>query len=349
MQKPIYKIKIGSNTFDVSTDKINAALSINVDCDLNIPLDAFKIVFKANDNTGAIKAGDDVTIELGYDPEKLQLKKVFTGKVDNVEKKLTEVTVAGFSLASDMTKKKVHQVYEKQSAGLIVKDLASKAKVKVKDADDGISFPMYTVDDTKPIYGHMRELAGLCGFDVFMSIDGEVVFKKYKEGKPSELKYGVNVIDIITRQRTPEATSVKVYEESPASTKGSDKSHWLSKSPMGGSAGLGDLLYTVWNPAIKDKGTADTVAKNKKEQLSVSMVGTVRALGDPAIVLGSTIEIKDMPDKSLNGKYEVTGVSHVFSMIDGFVTTVGWAKKGKGESTPDKAEGEGKEAAGDLL
>jgi phage protein D len=324
MLKPAYQVKIGSETYD-STNNAEA-LSINVDCDINIPLDEFRIVLRHGDKV-PIRTDDRAVIELGYEDS---LKKVFTGAVDTVEPGISSVIVNGYSAAAPLTRIRTHQIYEKQTAGAIVKDLAGKANLRVKTAEDGISFPMYVVDESRPLYGHMRELAGLCGFDLFMTPDGEVMFKKYQKKKAVPFTYGQDIVAMSARSVTPPATSVKVFEESPSSFKGADTAHWLSKKVIGGTSGSGDQVHIINHPAIRDKDTADKVAVAALETLSVSKVGVLRTMGEPAVGLGDTIEVKEMPDARMNDTFEVTRVSHAFNMDEGFVTTFGWIKKPSG-------------------
>ncbi|HTX44196.1 MAG TPA: hypothetical protein VMC61_05660, partial [Methanocella sp.] len=204
MQKPAYKVKIGSETFDSTTS--SEILSILIDCDINIPLDIFSILFKPGDKAAAIKKGGEVAIELGYEGA---LAKVFTGIVDAVEPKVTGTAVKGYSAAAAFAWLKIHQVYEKQTSGAIVKDLAQRAKIKVKMAEDGISFPMYVVDDSKSTYEHMKELAELNGFDLYMTPDGQVVFKKYASKTPKPFKYGRDILKSVVQELTPSTTNVK--------------------------------------------------------------------------------------------------------------------------------------------
>jgi predicted nucleic acid-binding Zn-ribbon protein len=322
MLKPAYKVKIGPETYDSTTS--SEIVSINIDCDINIPLDIFKIVFKPGDKAGSIKKGDLVTIELGYEGS---TSKVFTGAIDAVEPRVGSTVASGYSVAATLTRLKIHQIYEKQTAGAIIKDLVQRPGLAVKDASDGISFPMYVVDDSKSVYDHMLELAQLCGFDLFMTNEGTVMFKKFEEKKPSPFKYGRDILKATVQQVTPSYTGVKVFEESPSSTKGEDTAHWLSDSVLGGTAGSGDQWFTIRHPAIRDKDSADKVAVAKLESLLVSLKGMIMTIGNPKVGLGGTIEIKEMPDERMNGKFEVVRASHAFNMEQGYVSTFGWIKK----------------------
>jgi len=322
MQKSAYKAKIGSTTFDSSISP--EIISISVDLDIDVPSDSFNITLKPGAKTINIKNGDPVIIEFGYEGS---LNRVLTGTVDTIEPKISEVGIYGLSLISILSSQRVNQVYEKQSAGAIVKDLAGRAGIAVKKVEEGISFPMYVVDDTKDVYTHMRELARKCGFDLFMNGEGGLVFKKYARQTPRPFKYGRDIIEAEVYESTPIAACVKVYGESSASFKGADTAHWITKKLVEGVAGKGDVTFLIEDPVIRDKDSAEKVATAFLERIMTPLSGTLKALGNSHVGPGDTIEIKDMPDSRMNGEFEATSISHVFNKAEGFVSTVGWMKK----------------------
>jgi hypothetical protein len=322
MQKPAYKVKIGSAILDSTTNQ--EIISISVDLDINVPSDSFKIALKPGTKASAIKNGDAVVIEIGYEGA---LNKVLTGAVDTIEPRISEIVVSGLSTISILTGTRMNQVYEKQNAGAIVKDLASRAGIAVKDAEDGLSFPMYVVDDTKDVYMHMNELSRKCGFDLFLTGDGRLVFKKYARQNPKPFKYGRDIIEAEVYEPNPIAACVKVYGESPSSFKGTDTSHWATKKVVEGVAGSGRMTFLIADPVIRDKDTADKVAIALLETIMIPLSGTLKAIGNARVGLGDTIEIKEIPDSRMNGEFEATSVSHIFNKTDGFVSIVGWVKK----------------------
>ena len=322
MQKPAYKLKIGSTIFDSSMSP--EIISISVDLDINVPSDSFKITLKPGTKTGNIRNGDPVIIELGYENS---LTKVLIGTIDSIEPKISEVGIYGLSLISTLSSQKINQVYEKQSSGAIVKDLAGRAGLAVKEVEEGISFPMYVVDDTKDVYTHMRELARKCGFDLFINGEGDLVFKKYARQTPRPFKYGRDIIEAEVYESKPIAACVKVYGESSASFKGSDTAHWITKKVVEGIRGSGDVTFLIEDSVIRDKDSAEKVATAFLERILTPLSGTLKALGNSRVGLGDTIEIKEMPDSRMNGEFEATSVSHIFNKSEGFVTTVGWVKK----------------------
>jgi hypothetical protein len=322
MQRPAYKMNIGNITFDSSVNP--EIISIIVDLNMDVPADCFKIAFKPSSKASSIKIGDSITIELGYEDS---LCKVMTGAVDALEAGISQVWVKGFSAFSLLTNQRVNQVYEKQTAGAIVKDLASGVGISVKAVEDGLSLPMYVIDSTKDVYTHIKELAKRCGFDLFLSGDGRLVFKKYSREEPKQLKYGRDIIETEIFEPCSVISCVNVIGESPSSFKGMETAHWSSKKVVEGSAGSGDNILCIEDPAVRDKDTADKIASAILEAIMIPLSGTVKTLGNAPIGLGDTIEIKDLPDSRANGEFEVTKVTHIFSKEEGFISILGWVKR----------------------
>lgn len=322
MQKSAYKVKIGSATLDSSISP--EIISISVDLDLNVPSDSFKIILKPGTKASNIRNGDPVIIELGYEDA---LNRVLTGTVDTIEPKISEVAISGLSLISTLASQRINQVYEKQSTGSIVKDLASRAGIAVKEVEEGISLPMYVIDDTKDVYTHLKELARKCGFDMFMSGEGKLIFKKYTRQTPKPFNYGRDIIEAEVSESTPIAACVKVYGESPSSFKGADTAHWITKKVVEGVAGSGDVTFLIEDPVIRDKDSADKAATAFLETILTKLSGTLKVLGNSCVGLGDTIEIKDMPDNRMNGEFEAVSVGHFFNKAEGFVSIIGWVKK----------------------
>lgn len=322
MKNPAYRVRIGSHTFESGT--CQDIISMSVDLDLNVPLDSFRIDLVPGPKANRIRNGDAVIIELGYEGT---LKKVLTGAVDAVESRMSSVMVEGFSVVSILTKTRVNQVYEMQTAGSIVNDLAGKAGISVKVAQEGLSFPLYVVDDTKDVFTHMKDLARKCGFDIFVTGDGRLVFKKYSRQTPRPFKYGRDIILAQANESTPFSASVKVYGESPSSFKGTDTSHWITKRVIEGVAGSGNVPFLIEDPVIRDKETADKAAAAWLETIMIPLSGMIKVLGNAWVMPGDTIEIKDIPDTRMNGEFQATGVGHIFNKNEGFVSVVDWVKK----------------------
>ncbi|MBS7613972.1 hypothetical protein KEJ48_07040, partial [Candidatus Bathyarchaeota archaeon] len=269
-----------------------------------------------------IREGDEILIQLGYEED---LKNVFNGFVDDLESDVARVRVLGLDSVSKLLNTRVNQVYEGQMAGQIVSDLAGKASVVVENAADGIRFPQYTVDDSKNIYEHMWDLANKCGFDLYMNAENKLVFKSYEGKEPHILEYGKNIIYIEAYKYEPKLTQVLVRGESPASFKGADKAHWLTKRLVEGSAGSGSKLLIV-DPTARDKNTAHKIAEAKLNSLTKTISGIAKIVGNPDIDLGDTVEIRGFKQAYMNGEYQVRGVEHVLNRKEGFITILGFRR-----------------------
>ena len=320
MLKPVFKIKIGSETYEPGSH--SPVLKVDVNLNMDIPADSVEIILGVDDNTLKIKEGDDAIIELGYEGE---LKKVFTGSVDNVIPAISTLRVRGLNYASKLLELRVNKVFEKQTAGKIVGELAKVAGVKEDTVKPGISFPYYVIDDSKNSYEHIKELAGLCGYDVYMTNENKLVFKSYEKKDTHTLEYGVNIIDADYDEDRPMIKSVNVQGESPSSFKGADTSHWLTKRSVDGLSGSGSgVLFT--HPALRDKDTAAKVAKAIMDGLQRNLSGTIETVGNADVKLGDILEVKGMTNSKMNGEFQVRSVEHQMSKSKGFITTLGWRK-----------------------
>jgi len=320
MLRPAYEVKIGSDSYGPSAR--TPLLGIIVDLAMDIPNDSATIALGPTDKASSTKKGETVSIGLGYDDK---LVDVFKGEIFNVEPNVSSVRLLALNSVSRLLKKRTNQVFENQSAGDIVKDLAKKAQVKTKDVSSGLSFPMYVVDDSKSVYDHIKDLALKCGFDVYMTPDDSLVFKKYERSKAHLLEYGKNIIEADFDDETSITEGVIVQGESPSSFKGASTSHWISKRRVEAMSGKGDYAW-IRDPTIKDQDTASKMVNAQLGELSRTFSGTVKTIGMPAVKLGDTIEVKKMKNSKLNGEFQVRGVEHLLSKSAGFVSTVGWRK-----------------------
>jgi len=320
MLKPTYKIRIGSETFD--PDVQSPLVSLQVNLDMDIPADSFEARLGESEKSAKIKEGDNVSIQVGYEGD---LEDVFKGVVDNVEPGLAEIRVTGLNFATKLLELRTDQLYENQSAGGIVTDLATIASVSLGEISDGLSFAMYVVDDGKNAYEHIRELAQKCGFDVYMTPESQLVFKKYERSQPHALEYGKDIIRAELQEEKPVVTGVVVQGESPSSFKGADTSHWLTKRQVEGMAGSGARLL-IQDPTVRDKDTAEKVAKAQLDTFTRLVSGTVEVVGKAEVKLGDTVEITGMKNAKMNGEFQVRSVEHYLSKTAGFTTLIGWRK-----------------------
>jgi len=325
MFRPTYRLQIGTTTIDPTTNLAASVVSIGVEVDVDVPASSLAITL-GNVNELTVTEGDPVSVELGYADD--GLCRVIEGAVEALESSVTTLQVKGLSPMTKLLDLRLHQTYEKQTAGAIVSDLAGQAGLTVGEAQDGIEFPAYVVDDGKNAYEHARSLAEKCGFDLYLDVDNKLVFKKFeKTSADHTFEYGVNIIALEVHRREQAYQRVEVWGESPASSEGEDAAHWLTKSPQDfmGQAGSGEPLLLIKDRSIRTKAAAEAYAQARLRQIERrTLTGTLTVLGAPQVKLGDAIEVKGMPDASANGTYQVRRVHHRLSKTAGFVTTIGW-------------------------
>ncbi len=313
---PSYSVTIGSQKFDIDS-RSGKLVSVRVTLGIGLPTDRCEVLLAHSDGY-AFKKGDTVKVELGYDTD---LKRVFSGLVEEIERLLSRVRVIALGFAVSLLRLRFNRVYLNQTAGKIVSSIAQEAKVKVRKAADGVNFPTYVIDAATNAYEHVLKLAERCNFDAYFTEDEQLVFKEWGGGKNILLQYGKEIMGVRSLHFSPLYAGTQVYGESPSSMKGSDTSHWLTKQEVKAEAGT-KTTFQMEDPAVRDKKTAETVAKAKTSKLGYSFGVAVEIVGSAGIKLGDTVTLKDVPIPNVGGQLEVRGVRHYLSKSNGFTTTV---------------------------
>jgi phage protein D len=314
LMRPGYSVKIGSREFDAknSIDLV----SIRVARSVGLPIDSCEVVLLENDYS--FSKDDEVRVRLGYDEELLP---VFSGLVDNVEHGFSKLRLSALGLSSRLLRLKLNRVFLNQNASKIVENLAKEANLTVQGTSDGFVFLTYVVDDTASVYEHVLRLAERCGFDVRMADDDQLLFEKMEGGKTHSLGYGKEIIHVEKSELSQLYSSARVWGESPASFKGSDTSHWITKQEVKGEAGTGQPL-SIHDPVIKSKETAEQVAQAKLKTLKRTLNMVVKTVGKPEIRLGDTVTVSDSPHPSIEGDFQVREIEHYLSKDEGFTTKI---------------------------
>lgn len=312
---PSYTVTIGGVSLDPSRPDQHEGL--NIQLGIQVPANSFQVVLRPTSATSGIKVSDPVAVSLGYDSK---LTRVFAGAVDAIEIGTFSLRIHCLSEMVKLMNLKTNQTYLAQNAGQITRDLCSKAQVSAGDIQDGVSLPSFFVSHDVPAYEYAKELAERSDFDLYISPDGKLNSKAFKPSTTHTLEYGQDVLGVEALQAKP-PEAVKVFGESPSSSRGSSTAHWLSKDNVEGSAGSGQQLVFS-DPAVKDKSTANSVAKSRLSRASETFHVRVRTLGNPTIKLGDGVSMKGFVNPSLRGNFKVFAVDHSLSKEMGFVTKV---------------------------
>jgi phage protein D len=327
MFTPAYKLTIGSRVVD-TTDEPQASTLVDllVTLDMDTPADSFTLVL--GQVGGLAPAQDDeAKIELGY-ADNGSLTQVMAGKVASVEPGLATRRVVGYSAAASLLRTFVDQTYESKAAGAIVRDLAEKAGVDVDAAEDGIDFPAYVIDGRRSIYRHMHDLADLCGFDLYISSEDKLVFERFTSGNTVHtFEYARHIIELEVLQTPPAAAAVEAWGEGPAGGQSPEAWAWLTRDFSGskGSAGSGETKMLLERPALRTARGAAQAAEAAHVRIERRTVrGRLLVQGQPQVKLGDAVVLREVPEESLNGTFQVRSVIHHITKPGGFTTAIGF-------------------------
>jgi len=181
--------------------KASTITDLTVSLDLDTPANSFTLVMG---QVGSFKMerNSEVTIELGY-ADQDELTQVMKGTVITTEPGLTTARIIGHS-AGPLLRNFANETFESSNAGAILSDLADRAGVEVETAEDGIDFPAYVIDGRRSFYHHMRELADLCGFDLYLNPEGKLVFEKFTGGKTVHVfEFAKHIVELGVQRSAP--------------------------------------------------------------------------------------------------------------------------------------------------
>ena len=321
----------GGKVIDTTQEpQASTVTDLTVSLDLDTPADSFTLVMG---NVGGFKPqrDDQVTLELGYADDQ-GLTQVMRGGVVTVEPGLLATRVVGLSAADATLRTFVNETYEGQSAGAIVRDLADKAGLEVGAVDEGIAFPAYVVDARRSVFYHMRDLAALCGVDLYINSEGQLVFERFANGKTVHtLEFARHIVSLDIFRSPLDAARVEAWGESPAGGRADKAWAWLIKdfSSAKGTAGSGDPLLLLERPALRTRAAATTAAEAAFQAVQRRAVrGELVTFGQPLIKLGDAVRLQGLPDDTLNTTFQVRSVKHHVVKTGGFTTTVGFRSLG---------------------
>lgn len=327
MITPAYKLTIGNKVVD-TTDEPQAStmVDLTVTLDMDAPADSFTLLLGQVDGLKP-QRDDEARIELGY-ADNGGTTRVMSGTVQTVEPGLVTSRIIGHSAAAALLRSFADETFLSMNAGRIVRDLAGRAEVEVASAEDGIEFPAYVIDGRRSFYHHMRRLADLCGFDLYIDSEGQLVFRKFAfSGSIPVFEYAKHVLELQVENSPPQAGSVEAFGESPGSGRGGESWAWLSKdfSGLKGSAGSGDPKLLLERPGLRTAQAARQAAQAAHTDIQRrTRRGRLLIQGNADIKLGGAFRLREVPEEGLNGNYQVRRVAHRITKTSGFTTEIGF-------------------------
>jgi phage protein D len=305
--------------------KASTVVELRVELDMDVPADGLLLVM-GQVGTFRPARGDAVKVELGYADDDRGLFHVLTGGVVGAEAGLVTRRLSANSAAEVLLAATANEHFVGKSAGELVKELASRAGVPVDTVEDGIQFPSYVVDGRRSIGRHLRDLAELCGFDLYVTPEGKLVFKQFVGGRTVHVfEYGRDILELELLDERPVAGKVRAFGESPGASQGENSWAWLTKdfSPQVGESGTGDRVRLLEHAALRTGTSASRAATAAFTHLRRhARRGRLLLTGQPQVALGDAVRIRKVPESALDGSYQVRAVTHVITKSSGFTTAI---------------------------
>lgn len=340
--QPLFSLQAGSFQ-TISAHAVGGPARLLIERDMLVAADGLEVDLV---DRGGIQLGDPVVVALGHDVER---NTVFTGSVAELRETLHGVRIRAFGRLNALLDLRVSAVYERQTAGDIVRDLLMQAGLETGSVDDGPSLPRFAVDRRLCAYRHLRALAERLGYELYGDRDGKVMFHALGSaaaldagglfsaaapavdaamelrGAATEYAVGKHLIAAVVQQRVAGPCVVEVGGESPMSSAGSATAHWLSAKGSDNHAGAGDgsTVKLMLDPAARTKDLAGRFAAGYLSTLSRrARHVSATVLGRSGLELGDTISLTGGADALANSSGYVQALRHRFSTDSGFVTDV---------------------------
>lgn len=230
---------------------------------------------------------------------------VWSGEIAEVRPTAEAVVLRGLAGTVELSRRRVNQSYADETVADIVRDLAGSVPVDEVEGDGQLS--SFSVDDRRPVWAHIGDLAALVGAERGASESGGLRFVRPRTGGADvTLRYGADLIAFEASTRKADAAR-RVAPLGAGSEAGAEKWHWLSAAPSPSGAGEGP----VWiEPAARTRSTADGMADaldaGARRQ---GIEGTFTTRGSAGLRPGALVDVDDLPERGI-GTLRLRRVEH---------------------------------------
>ncbi len=254
--------------------------------------------------------GAQVEIALGDEGSEVD---VFSGELSVRERRPALVELAALAATVALSRARRSQAFLDQTVADIVRDLAGA--VSIDQAQATLKLPAYHVDNQRPVWRHLQDLARLLDADLCSAADGGLRFvPAAASAAPLTLRYGADLLDWrLADAASPEAAAVAA--PGAASEAGSARWHWLRHDPVGAGAGA-TLLPAGLATADAAQAVADGLAARARR---AQVGGELLLVGRPALRPGDVVKLVDLPGGD-PGALRVRGVLHTLDGSGGLLT-----------------------------
>ena len=264
--------------------------------------------------------GSRLAVALGEEGEE---ETVWTGEVTEVAVTTRGARLAGLAATVALSRAWRSQTYLRQSAADIVRDLAASATLDRVQAP--LRLEAYSVDDRRPVWAHLLDLARLAGCDVSASPEGGLRMVPPRRGAALALLYGADLLAwSVAAAAAPEAAATSALGA--ASEQGARRWHWLRRDPVPSPGATPTLVLG----ALRTRDAADRASRSLAERAGRAAAhGEVVLVGRPALRPGDLVELRGVPEPA-PGPLRVVAVEHRLDGRSGFVTALSVESAGGG-------------------
>lgn len=283
--------------------------------------DAAELVLWPGSRCAGAAPGAQLTLALG---EAGSEEDVLAGEVTAAAARTDHVAIEALSPTAVLARSYRSQSYVRQTVADIVRDLAGS--VTVDEIESDLELAAYGVDDRRPVWSHLRDLAVLAGADLGSSASGGLRFVPVRSGTAAHtFRHGAELLAWTLRQN-PARVAPVVAAHGAGSEAGSERWHWLRNDPVGASS----TSVTRVIGALATRESADAASKSLSGAAERAAVrGEVTVLGAPAVRPGDLVDLDALPSGS-PGTLRVLRVVHSLDGARGYVTTLSVESAGGG-------------------
>jgi hypothetical protein len=310
LQRPNAVITLDGQTYsaaEAALVRLYAAFSVRGSHDL------VELTLWPSSKLAAVSPASKLSIALGDQGDE---NDVWSGEVVAVESTAERVTITGLAATVALSRTRTSQTYLDQSVADIVQDLASS--VDIDEVQGDLNLPVYAVDDRRPVWAHLLDLARLTDAQVGANPAGALRFVSIRTGDAdTSLRAGADILAWHAAAAAgPETPSVAAYGA--ASEAGADQWHWLLSSPSPQGSGP----YLRIPAAIRTSDAANAIADGFAARAArARTLGHLAIVGRPELRPGDLVELTDLPGPA-PGTLRITAVTHVLDPASGFVTAL---------------------------
>lgn len=273
--------------------------------------DAITLTVWRRSKLADLAAGDEVAIALGEVDDEIDVTKG-TVAARLVHGSAIELEILAPTAA--LSRRFVSKTYLRQSVADVVNDLAGD--VPVDEVAGDAQLAAYAVDDRRPAWSHLRDLADLVDADLGAADDGSLRFVAIATASPVRIGAAADVLAWGVGARTAAAPSA-VAAYGAGSEAGADQWHWIRRSPSASGDGVIRLVGGFHAKEPADQLRSGLEARAARRQLG----GQVVLVGHPELRPGDAIQAGDAPGGD-PGALRIVSIEHVLDPLRGFTSTL---------------------------